>query len=158
MARTILVALMVLVYPFHFESPLLWMFTHVNLPHLILNAITLWSFAKPVEAKIGTPRMLSLFFIAGFAGIVSQQMVTPGMPVLGASAGIFGLIAAFVVHHPAVRIGIPVLMFPSGPVLFALLTASVVCLMGDWLPQIAHMAHITGIFVGAMWSTWPNDE
>lgn len=158
MARIILLALMVLAYPFHFESPALWMLNHANLPHLILNGITLWAFAKPVEAKIGTGRTLALFFIASLAGIIAQQLATPGLPVLGASAGIFALIAAFVVYHPGVRIGIPVLMFPSLPVLLVLLVGSLVCILGQWLPQIAHMAHVTGLSIGVVWSTYPSDE
>lgn len=155
MARLILLALMVLAYPFSdylATNPVLWMFAHASVPHLALNAITLWSFGKPVERELGPAQTLALFMVAALAGVMMQSIVTPHVPVMGASAGILGLIATFAMRKPKVRIGLPLLMFPGPIVLAAIAVLTTICLAFELLPGIAHMAHLAGIVVGIAWS------
>jgi len=155
MARIILLVLMAVGYPFSDRlagNAWLYMFAHANLAHLAVNAITLWSFGKPVERELGPAQTLALFMVAAVAGGALQSIVTPSASLLGASAGIFGLVACFVMHKPKVRIGLPLLMFPGAHVLIALSVLSTLCLSFGWLPAIAHAAHLGGIAIGITWS------
>ena len=154
MARLILLALMVLAFPFSHRlagNAWLYMFAHYNLAHLALNAITLWSFGGPVERELGPVQTLGVFGVAAVVAGAVQSIVTPDALLMGASAGIFGLVAAFVALKPKVRIGLPLMMFPGPAVLAALALASILCMVMGWLPAIAHMAHLIGIAVGLAW-------
>jgi membrane associated rhomboid family serine protease len=156
MARLILLGWMFLAYPFsHYLAgkPWLYMFAHASLIHLAINAITLWSFGKPVERELGPAQTLALFMVAAVVGGALQSIVTPGVAIMGASAGIFGLVAAFVARNPKVRIGIPIVaMFPGPPVLIVLMVLSLACIVFGWLPGVAHAAHLGGILIGLTWS------
>lgn len=155
MARLVLLALLVLAYPFSDRlqgHAWTYMFAHANLAHLALNALTLWSFGKPVERELGVPQTLALFMVAAVVGGALQSIVTPSTPLVGASAGILGLVAAFVVRNPKVRIGLPGLMARGASVLTGVVILSGLCAIVGLLPSIAHAAHLGGIIIGLTWS------
>jgi len=75
--------------------------------HIFLNSWAIFVFGRAVEQAIGKQRMLLLYFVSGVAGGLLQMLCTwlfPGLvediPVVGASAGAFGLVAAFAVLFP----------------------------------------------------------
>jgi len=81
-------------------------FLHANLIHILFNMFMLYFFGKFIERYLGPRRFLAFYLICGVAGaagylllLLSGWLVTaPGMPLVGASAGIFGVLmaAAFV--------------------------------------------------------------
>ncbi|HWC60941.1 MAG TPA: rhomboid family intramembrane serine protease, partial [Verrucomicrobiae bacterium] len=81
-------------------------FLHAGLMHLILNGFTLWMFGREVEQVLGKARFLTLYFLSGAIGglfqillsLISQSLF--GGWVVGASAGIFGVVAAFAMLAP----------------------------------------------------------
>lgn len=155
MARIILLVLMACAYPFSARlagNVWLYMFAHASLAHLAINAITLWSFGKPVERELGPALTLVLFMVAAIVGGALQSVVTPDAAIMGASGGIFGLVAFIIARKPSARVGWGLLMFRGVYVLFALMLASVFCLAFGWLPQVAHAAHLGGIFIGLAWA------
>ena len=155
MARIILLAALALGYPFSDRlagSAWLYMFAHANLAHLAVNAITLCYFAKPVARDLGPAQTLALFMVAAVAGGAVQSIVTPNVVLMGASAGIFGLVSAFVALNPKVRVGLPFLMFPGPIVLAAVIAISLICIVMGWLSSIAHLAHLGGIALGLAWT------
>jgi membrane associated rhomboid family serine protease len=86
---------------------LTFQFLHDGLLHLVLNSLGLFSFGFAVESFLGTKRFLWLYLISGVIGglvHVLGQILLPGVMghgvVVGASAGVFGLIAAFALMSP----------------------------------------------------------
>lgn len=155
MARLILLVLMLALYPLSDRlagNAWLYMFAHGNLAHLAINAITLWSFGKPVERELGPAQTLVLFMVGAVVGGALQSIVTPDAAIMGASAGIFSLVAYMVACKPRVRIGLPLLMFPGPIVLAVIVVLSAACMAFGWLPAIAHAAHLGGIAIGLAWA------
>jgi membrane associated rhomboid family serine protease len=67
--------------------------------HLLVNALMLYWFGRGIETRIGTDRFLELFLIAVLAGGLMWSLVrlggAPGAMVVGASAGVFGIMTLF---------------------------------------------------------------
>lgn len=136
-------------------------FLHGNLLHLALNGMTLYSFGRFLEQDLGRGRFLALYFISGTAGGLLQVVATwllrqdPAIPVVGASAGISGLLGAFILSHPEVRL----MMFPipfkfrAWSLLWIVLPLSVI---GTVFPfgGIAHAAHLGGLLAGGAFTRW----
>jgi len=138
-------------------------FLHATPLHLILNGWTLWVFGREVEDALGKPRFLTLYFLSGAIGGLFQiflALMAPnlfGGPVVGASAGIFGVIAAFAMLGPN-RV-LTLLLFFIIPVslrAIVLVWASVaVSVLGILLAHhsgdnVAHAAHLGGIVTGVL--------
>ena len=81
-------------------------FLHANFLHLLFNGFTLWMFGREVEEVLGKPRFLTLYFLSGAIGGLIQALLALvsldlfGGAVVGASAGIFGVVAAFTMIAP----------------------------------------------------------
>ena len=80
-------------------------FLHGGLWHLLGNMIGLYFFGRAVEALLGSRGMLTLYLVSGTVGGLLQVGLAclpkyPDASVVGASAGVFGLIAAFAVNAP----------------------------------------------------------
>jgi len=80
-------------------------FLHGSWPHVLINCVWLLAFGPVVARRFGTPLFLGFFLVCGIAGAAVHLAAYWGStaPVIGASAGISGLMAA------AFR------MVPSGP-------------------------------------------
>lgn len=81
---------------------LTFQFLHGGTFHLVINCAMLYMFGRPLEMALGRRSFLRLYFGSGaFGGLVqvAGAWLLPHQfgvgPVVGASAGIFGLIAAF---------------------------------------------------------------
>ena len=72
------------------------MFLHVGLPHLAVNGLYLWVFGDRVEDKLGHGRFVALLALSALIGAIAQWATTPsaGVPMVGASAAIAGVLAA----------------------------------------------------------------
>src|ERR1051326_3893206 len=84
---------------------LTFQFLHGGLAHLVLNSVVLYSFGRPLEEFLGKRAFLNLYLLSGFAGGIAQVLlglVSPRFagPMVGASAGICGLVAAFALLSP----------------------------------------------------------
>jgi membrane associated rhomboid family serine protease len=92
-------------------SVLTYAFIHAGWAHLLANSIWLAAFGAPVARRIGALRFLTLFCIASIGGAAAHWLAHPfGVdPVVGASAGISGVMAAAArfVFQPGGPIGPP---------------------------------------------------
>ena len=76
-------------------------FLHAGVLHLVCNLITIYFIGHAMEDALGSKGMLQLYFFSGVLGGLVQVMGgflandRFGGAVMGASAGGFGLIAAF---------------------------------------------------------------
>jgi membrane associated rhomboid family serine protease len=72
-------------------------FLHAGPLHLLFNMYVLWVAGTLLEAGIGTPRFLAIYFISLLAGSFGALLLDPNTVTVGASGAIFGLMAAVVV-------------------------------------------------------------
>ncbi len=140
---------------------LTFQFLHAGLPHLVLNSVVLWSFGRPVEGMLGRRGFLTLYLLSGFAGGVAQVLL--GLvsdrfsgPMVGASAGICGLVAAFALLNPNSVIYL-LFVLPIRTIYFLPLAIGVtLLLLAVHAPNdnVAHAAHLGGILAGVAWVRW----
>ncbi len=134
---------------------LTFQFLHAGPAHLLFNGIALWSFGRAVEERLGKSRFLTLYFLSGVAGGLLQglaEWLAPGMfgtGAVGASAGIFGLIAAFSLLEPdAMLLAFFVMPIRARTLLYISIVAALVLPFVPAAAGMAHAAHLGGILFG----------
>lgn len=82
------------------------MFLHGGFMHLVGNMIFLWVFGDNVEDAVGSARFLVFYIAAGVGGALLYALMNPmsQAPLIGASGAIAGVIAAYLVFYPQVRV------------------------------------------------------
>lgn len=96
-------------------------FLHANFQHLFWNMLGLFFFGQIVEGYFSSRRFLAFYLLCGSAGVLcyailgfSGLLLTDRItPLVGASAGIFGVLVAAALIAPNLEI---MLMFPPIPV------------------------------------------
>ena len=139
---------------------LTFQFLHGGPLHLILNCVMLYMFGRSVEEIIGRMEFLKLYLISGAIGGLLQATLGWLFPIhfgyesstLGASAGVFALVAAFAALHweqhitTLVAFVIPVTMRAK----YLLLVMGILSGFGmlEKGSGIAHAAHLGGMLAG----------
>src|SRR5271166_5930181 len=140
---------------------LTYMFVHGNVWHLLGNMVFLFVFGDNVEDALGHVRFIVFYLLCGVIAAVVHSAVTvsPDVPLIGASGAIAGVIGAYVVLHPNIRVWV---LFPVPVVSFLPLRISAAFVIGMWIMyQIASgifltgeatawWAHVGGFFAGAL--------
>ncbi len=82
------------------------MFLHGGWLHLIGNMWFLWVFGSHIEDALGSGKFLVFYLISGVASAMVQFAVNLGSPVptIGASGAIAGVMGAFLIMYPRVRV------------------------------------------------------
>jgi membrane associated rhomboid family serine protease len=82
------------------------MFLHGGWVHLIGNMWFLWVFGSHIEDVMGAPRFLLFYLTCGVTSAIVQLAMTlhSPIPTLGASGAIAGVMGAFLVLYPRVRV------------------------------------------------------
>jgi membrane associated rhomboid family serine protease len=93
-------------------TPLTSMFLHGGWFHLIGNMWFLWVFGNNVEDSMGRIRYFFFYILCGLAAAASQTLVNPAsaVPMVGASGAISGVMGAYVVLYPRVRVHMLVIL------------------------------------------------
>jgi membrane associated rhomboid family serine protease len=136
---------------------LTFQFMHAGVLHLLLNCWGIYMFGAELEDTLGRSRFLGLYFGSGVVGGLVQTLsglLFPAFaaPVVGASAGLFGLVAAFATLYPERRLTL--LIFFIIPVSmrakFLLLFEAIITVYGLLSPSsnVAHAAHLGGMLSG----------
>ncbi|MGQ7791688.1 rhomboid family intramembrane serine protease [Faunimonas sp. B44] len=135
-------------------------FMHANLLHLGGNLIFLWVFGDNVEDAVGHLRYLAFYLGCAAAGALVHGAVHPDstLPLIGASGAVAGIVGAYLVLHPRVKLW--VLLLGRIP-----LRLSAAWVLGAWAvfqvgnlflavpadgEQVAWWAHIGGFVAGAL--------
>ncbi|HNW92327.1 MAG TPA: rhomboid family intramembrane serine protease [bacterium] len=147
-------------FEFRWHTLLTSMFTHASILHLAGNMLFLWIFGPAVEAALRPAKFFLLYLAFGVASTVFHGMKSPAftadMPLVGASGAIAGIMGAFFVLYPSVRIKtffwffvffrrIPVPAWVVLGVWFALQLLSTQLAVAD---GVAYEAHIGGFVIG----------
>jgi membrane associated rhomboid family serine protease len=144
-------------------APLTSMFLHGGWLHLIGNMWFLWLFGNNVEDSQGHLRYLVFYILCGLAAVAAQVVVNPSSPIpmVGASGAISGVMGAYILLYPKVRIHM--LIFLGFFITTVVVPAYV--MLGYWfliqilggLPTIgneeggvAFWAHVGGFVAGAI--------
>jgi rhomboid family protein len=87
-------------------TPLSSMFLHGGWFHLIGNMWFLWVFGNNVEDSMGHARFFTFYLLCGLAAALMQTVVNPSsaIPMVGASGAISGVMGAYVILYPRVRV------------------------------------------------------
>lgn len=150
---------------------LTFQFLHGGIFHLLLNCWGIYVFGHAVEQTLGRRRMLEVYLLSGMAGggfhvlgsllfphhfgVVTILGITHYEPVVGASAGLFGLMAVFATLFPQQDLKVLLLfVFPitvSARVLVAVCAG--VSVLGLLLTRshVAHGAHLGGMLAGYLY-------
>lgn len=140
---------------------------HADWSHLFGNLYFLWIVGPDVERALGLDRFMLIFALSVIGGNVAVYWAHEGfgVPHIGASGGISGLMAAFTLQFPHRRISILHLSFYRSrgwltqirlPMWGAFLAFMIVQIWSHQsqsqhaLVQISYMSHIGGALVGAI--------
>lgn len=92
-------------------SPQYWtvltsMFMHGGWMHLIGNMVFFWVFGNNIEDAMGHVRFAIFYILCGFAAAATQVLLTPSstVPMVGASGAISGILGAYLLLYPRVRV------------------------------------------------------
>jgi membrane associated rhomboid family serine protease len=151
---------------------LTFQFMHAGWLHLIFNSLAIFFFGRPVEMVLGRSRFLTLYLSSGIIGGVVQMLFALCLPklfggaVVGASAGAYGLVAAFAVINWTERFTLLIYFIPvtmRGKTLLWVTIA--LALIGVATPGsgVANAAHLGGILTGFFFTRhifgrWPRWE
>lgn len=82
------------------------MFLHGGWLHLIGNMWFLWVFGSHIEDIMGSAKYVVFYLISGIASAALQFITSLGSPIptIGASGAIAGVMGAFLVLYPRVRV------------------------------------------------------
>ena len=142
---------------------LTFQFLHGGWVHLAMNLLLLHSLGPVMETTLGRGRFLLLYLVSGtFGGMlhVAGAWMMPdsfGGPVVGASAGLCGLLAALGAYHAEERLRVLFfLIFPMEVrakyiLLVGVLTSALGAVFA--VGHIAHLAHLGG-FMGGLGCAW----
>lgn len=133
-------------------------FLHAGLLHLVMNMVGLYIFGPMVERHLGSARFIRFYLICGVGGAVAYLGLfmkgiligSPWQPLVGASAGIFGILIAASQMAPHAMV---MMLFPPIPMRLRTL-ARVFILIAIWSVFTrgsnagGEAAHLGGAIVG----------
>jgi membrane associated rhomboid family serine protease len=92
--------------PINKFTPLISMFLHGGWGHILGNALFFWVFGNNIEDSMGPGRFLGFYLLCGLVAAATHVLVQPGsaVPTVGASGAISGVLGAYLVLYPRVRV------------------------------------------------------
>lgn len=132
------------------------MFLHGSFVHLAGNMLFLWVFGDNVEDAMGSLRFLIFYLAAGIGAALLHGFLNADSeaPLIGASGAIAGVIAAYLLLYPKVKVWglalqviplfIPALWFLGFWFLFQIYSA-----FTDHTSEVGFWAHVGGFVIGA---------
>lgn len=138
------------------------MFLHGGWMHLIGNLWFLWIFGNNVEDSMGHLRFLAFYLLTGVAASAAHvfSAAGSGVPTIGASGAISGIMGAYLVLYPRIRVDtlfvlfIYVRVFSVPAWLILLEWFAIQLFQGFYAPAdgagVAFWAHIGGFVAGLL--------
>ena len=134
------------------------MFLHGSWSHIIGNMWFLWLFGNNVEDSMGRGRFLLFYLLSGIGAAAAQVFANPDsvVPMVGASGAIAGVMGAYIVLYPNVRVYYLVWIFffittfavPAWLTLGYWIVTQIVIGLSGLETGVAIAAHIGGFVVG----------
>lgn len=130
-------------------------FLHGSFNHLFFNMFALWMFGLPIEKTWGSRKFAQYYFVcilgAGLIQLLVQYLSGDIYPTIGASGAVFGLLLAYGVTWPNAKLFLIFFPVPIKAKWFVLIYGAAELVFGvtGAMPQVAHYAHLGGLFFGA---------
>lgn len=132
-------------------------FLHGDLSHLAMNMLFLWVFGDNVEDALGHFRFLVFYLLCAAAGALAHGLLDPvsEAPLIGASGAVSGVVAAYFLLHPKVRVWVLVLFriplpLPAAIPLAFWIGQQFFMLVVDSGSGVSWSAHVGGIVAGLL--------
>ena len=139
------------------------MFMHGGWMHLIGNMWFLWVFGNNIEDSMGHFRYIIFYVLCGVLASVAHIMFAPGstVPTVGASGAISGIMGAYMVLYPKVRVQTLIFLI----VYIRIIPLTAVTVLGLWFALqlfsgviqggvggggVAFWAHVGGFIAGVV--------
>jgi membrane associated rhomboid family serine protease len=127
-------------------------FCHDDFMHLFFNMISLWILGRMVEGVRGSRETLWFFLaavaVSGLVQIAWDWNSVPGINLLGASGGVFGLIVLAAMHFPRAPMQLMFIPITIELRFMAILFLVLGVIAGG---NVAHVAHFSGAAFGAVY-------
>ena len=138
------------------------LFMHGGLMHFAGNMMFLWVFGDNIEDRMGHVKYLVFYLAAGVVATLSHWLIEPGsgVPLIGASGAIAGVLGAYLFTFPHNRVKVIVIFF-----LITVIQLRAMWLLAIWFGwqliqgalsfgisdqvSVAFFAHIGGFVFGA---------
>jgi rhomboid family protein len=134
-----------------------YQFLHSDIIHLLSNMLFLWVFGDNVEDAMGHLKFLFFYLVCGVVGGLTHAWMLPtsSLPLIGASGAVAGVIAAYLILHPRVRVWVLAFRFiplriTAAWVLGVWAVTQIVMVVLAPADQVAWWAHIGGMAAGAV--------
>jgi membrane associated rhomboid family serine protease len=134
-----------------------YMFLHGGWIHLIGNMLFLWVFGDNIEDAMGHLRFIMFYVMCGiFAALLHAYMMPQSeLPLIGASGAVAGVIAAYLILHPRVKVWVLALWripikVTAAWALGIWILAQFVSLLFESEEAVAWWAHVGGLVAGAV--------
>jgi membrane associated rhomboid family serine protease len=132
------------------------LFLHAGFLHVAGNMLFLWVFGDNVEDAMGSARFVVFYLICGACAAYAHAWSAPAsqQPLIGASGAVAGVVAAYLLLHPRVRLWglflnrIPLKVPAIWAIGFWILFQFGMALWGG-ASEVAWWAHVGGLAVGA---------
>ena len=138
------------------------MFLHGSWMHLLGNMWFLWLFGNNIEDSMGRLRFVAFYLITGLAAAFGQIVTNPAsiIPMVGASGAISGVMGAYLILYPRVRVYVLVPIF----IFFTSIALPAWMMLGYWffiqlasgliasgeVGGVAFWAHVGGFVAGVV--------
>lgn len=130
-------------------------FLHGSFNHIFFNMFAVFMFGFPLEKTWGSQRYARYYGVcilgAGLIQMLVQYFSAEIYPTIGASGAVFGLLLAYGVMWPNNKLFLLFFPVPIKAKWFVLIYGAAELIFGvtGMLPQVAHFAHLGGLFFGA---------
>lgn len=132
-------------------------FLHADWLHVLTNMLFLWIFGDNIEDALGHVKYLIFYLLCAIAGAWFHGFLAPesDAPLIGASGAVAGIVAAYVILHPSVRIWVLAfgripLRIPAWIPLLLWIGLQFVMLIAMPEDMVSWAAHAGGIVAGAL--------
>lgn len=138
-------------------------FLHADWLHILMNMLGLYVLGSPLERHFGTPKFVRFYLSCGVTAGAAYAVIgslypqfPPGLPIIGASGGVFGIVLGAAVFFPQFRI---IFIFFPLPIRFAALIIftgmTLTVLQGltgeNPMHAMSDVAHLGGTLAAAAW-------
>jgi membrane associated rhomboid family serine protease len=132
------------------------LFLHGSFLHLVGNMLFLWVFGDNVEDGMGHARFLAFYLVCGVVAGLSHAFMMPEStrPLIGASGAVAGVVAAYLILYPRVKVwglffGRIPLKVPAALAIGFWILLQVLAAFAGGDDNVGWFAHLGGLAAGA---------
>ena len=116
-------------------TPITSQFLHAGFTHIAFNMLFLWIFGNNIEEQLGKAKYLVFYISCGVIAVLAQWFFSAmsGVPSLGASGAIAGVMGAYILKFPQAKV---VTLVPLG-FFFPIFRIPAVYFLGFWFLEQA---------------------